>query len=404
MDDDPIKLESASGITVGDQTLEEYVDEQAVLEGVASAEKTVKDASNWVFSKRTDKRQRGAKQRYYGKRNTRIFSKREIYKEYKGVLLMEMSKTDAPLSKLVIQTIMDGERKEPADIITDINTNTNTGLTVNIGSVSSVLTKIKKSNLGFLIKTYKVAGQTVQPIQVHDLAKNLEIDDAHLLYLNKLSLDAAIEKYPELSDIPKVKMHNISDSDNKAPEVKLPAPMKGSSLPQKLLEIMLSDCETYHTNKFADNLKKYFNIKKPNTTHIASAMKAIRDSGLKSLIIHDDQARPHTYRFIFNLDDNMDIDTLMAIYRKQNSMTIADLEKSHPTIWSKISGVPSASVARPAKADPYTDLIRNITGIVTEKFKALIAEATIDGGLQGDETINVEVSGKVDININIGGN
>ncbi len=413
MSEDPIKLLSGSGVTINEKTLEEYLDEQAFSDNLDSAEKLLKAVHEPVYAFRSDKRARGVKQKYSKEKITHIFTKREIYTEYKGVILMELAKSNAPLSKLVVQSLLDGIKKEPSDIIKEINENSNTDLVVNIGSVSSVLTKLKRSDLGLLIKVYKVIGKTVQPLQMHELAANVSIDDAHKLYANKLRIEEVIKMYPELKNISKVKMHLAENENNDYPPKELPKelPVKSTkydkAVSEMLLEIMLRDCKPYSTNDFATILKNDYN-RIVHTNTIATQLKSFRDSQLKDLIIKTRNGTSIWHSLAFEPDCEMDVETLLSLYRKNSQTRIEDLEKSHPKVWKAIYGETEEQEKETKSIVKFETIESEVSN---ESLSSLIEEAVakqlkqvINGVLREtlssklSDTLDIKVSGGIDIN------
>lgn len=318
-----IKLESGSGVKVGEKTLEEYLDEQAALEEANTAQQTFKDVAPTIFRRNYGK-VKGTKQRYYNRTTTRIFTKQEIYLERKGVLLMEQANAGAPLSQLVIQCILDGKKKDVKGVIEEIKTNTSTKLVVNQGSVSSIFTRMKESDFGYLLTVHRIPDKKAQSIQVHKFAKNLTLADACLLYGKKDSFDieAALVKYPEMAEIPKIKKL-FSHKDK--------------SVSQAILEIML-DCEKHTTIGIQKDLKAIFG-KDVHANTIATQMGNFRKSGISKLIKKGkaNKSKGYWHSFVFKKENGMDIDTLMNLYRKNNPLEIESLSQSHPVIWNIIA-------------------------------------------------------------------
>ena len=434
MSDDPIKLESGSGITFDGQTLEEYLDEKNIKRREEVSGKIFRDSIPYISPKRYDKAHVVVK---YNTEPTaeRIFTKRDIYLEYGGNILMVMTTAKTQLSKLVVLCLMDGKKKSARDIVVEINkANKNNDLPfqVNFGSVSAILSKISRSNLGLFVTEYW-SNSRLESLEISKEAEDLDIEDAHLLYLNEMSIDEAIEKYPRLKTMPSFNLpeeplpEEMEEELNRMAKNKKPAPKKKTPSPkdrkvpmtEAILRIMLAECGTFTHASMTEALQEAPWFKgKPKINTVSTIVKSMMQTDLGDLIRFNRDVKPYRYSFKFDVEDGMDVYTLLALYKKRGKVTIASLKKSHPSVIEKAFN--PVNVVSPKQASkpkikqkketapapqisaPQVDmetLTKQVLGEVLNDTVQKMIQETIQKAVGGNAgSMEVKVSGGIDIN------
>lgn len=335
MPDDTIKLSSGSGITFGEQTLEEWLDEKARAEGNISG-KIFKAEIPYV-PKRNGKINISLK---YDTKPTaeRIFTKREIYSEYMEKFLMELVNAEAPLSKLVLQSLLDGKRKTPKDLVSELS-KLKTSYSVNFGSVSSVMSKIVRSNLGpFVMEFWE--NSRLESLQINELAGTLGIEDAYSLYQNEMEIEEATSQYPGLYEIvngeaPKIEGKKLRvTKKEKILKEKPRRSISKISMAQGILKVLLFDCGKHTTRSISEKIKEYYGGDNA-ASKIAVLIKDIRNSEIGKLLKVGKENKSFTYQFIFDVNDGMDEETLENLRTKKSKITVESLKESHPKVYQK---------------------------------------------------------------------
>lgn len=398
MIDDSIKPESGSGITVGGKTLEEYLDDE--YNSQFDIPRAARDSFIPYSPKRTDKRQRGAKARYYIRKRTHIYTKQEIYKEYMGKFLMELSKIEAPLSKLVIQCLISGDKKTIRDVVTDITTSMSTTAKVNFGSVSSVFYKIVRSNLGpFVIEFWKKS--RLIALQMAEGTEDLKVEDANKLYANEMSLDDVSGKYPNLKDLLAKcnKVENGTENMDKAEDFnkQMFEFVKDQNLTHKVIAILLSDCGSHTSATIGDKLKEIFGLDL-STTKVSGIINRILGSNLGQLIKRNAQFRPIMVKFIFSGDDDVALEDMLEMYKKRGTFKYSDIKDKYPKVWAKLKKQEIGNGEEvSAKNIGAAEVRDEVNSTVHELIEGAIKKALQGSSALGSGQLDVKVSGGINI-------
>lgn len=194
VDDPTIKKESGSGITVGDKTLEEYVDEQEKLESLEQSEEIRKQGE----SRKTHYHEPRPKYKPTKQRHGRVrrWSQFEINVRERSNLMAQVQST---VEAMIVKLISSEERMTIKDL-TEFAVKALEKPDLTPSSTASVMTALKRSDLGYFIEGDNDPDSKGMVYWFAPEARNLTFKQAYAVYSKKTpdGLTNVVNSMPQL--------------------------------------------------------------------------------------------------------------------------------------------------------------------------------------------------------------
>ena len=193
-DDPTIKKESGSGIKVGEQTLEEWIDEQEALEHAEGTEQVRKQGeSKQIHYHHKKEKFKPLKQRHG---RVRRWSQFEINQRERSKL---MAQVESVLEAVLVKLISSEEKMSVVDL-TEFAKKSLNKPELTPSSVASVVTALKRSEMGYFLDGDNAPEGKGMIYWLVPEAKNMTFAQAKAVYLknNKDGVENVVKSIPTL--------------------------------------------------------------------------------------------------------------------------------------------------------------------------------------------------------------